>query len=167
VGLVDLFPTLNELCQLPQPSGLEGTSLVPLLQNANAPRPQPAQSVVVRGEKQQGRLQLGRSVHTDRHTLIQWPDHSVQLYDDMADPKQTRNLATDPAHTRLITELTASLLPETSVPAHRGIMSGQPNPAKKVKREKERQPTPPPPNVSPDAPTTEAKGSRRPAGSLN
>ncbi len=138
VGLVDLFPTLTALCRLPDPAGLEGASLVPLLEKPDASRPHPAQSVVVRGEKQKGRLHFGRSVHTDRHTLIQWPDASVQLYDDLADPGQTHNLAADPSHARLIAELKASLLPETSIPAHRGILSGEPDAGKKARKQQKR-----------------------------
>jgi arylsulfatase A-like enzyme len=40
--LLDLYPTLAELCGLPQKPGLEGLSLVPQLKDAAAPRERPA-----------------------------------------------------------------------------------------------------------------------------
>jgi iduronate 2-sulfatase len=36
--LIDLFPTLNQLCQLPSPPELDGKSLVTVLQNPDQPR---------------------------------------------------------------------------------------------------------------------------------
>jgi len=120
VSLVDVFPTLAEICQLPAPAGLEGRSLAPLLKNPAASWPYPVRSVSVRGEKRKGFLQLGRSVHTDRYSFIQWPDNSLQLYDDQVDPRQARNLAADPDRASLISELRQSLLPEDRVPAQKG-----------------------------------------------
>src|SRR5215471_15795752 len=45
VESLDIYPTLAELCGLPLPSGVEGNSLVPLLQNPQAPWNKPAYSV--------------------------------------------------------------------------------------------------------------------------
>ena len=116
---VDIFPSLVELCRLPQPSGLEGQSIVPLLRNPNDPSwHKVARSVVVRG-KQGGMLELGRSAHSDRHTLIEWPDNSLQMFDDQKDPGQRVNLAANPEFRPVIEELKAHLMPRTS-PAHRG-----------------------------------------------
>src|SRR5205807_3329356 len=42
VELLDLYPTLAELCGLPKKDGLEGLSLVPQLKDASAPRDRPA-----------------------------------------------------------------------------------------------------------------------------
>lgn len=126
VSLVDLYPSLTELCGLPTPAGLEGRSLAPLLRDPAAPWSHPVRSVVMRGEKRDEQLDLGRSVYTGRHAFIQWPDGSLQLYDDQADPRQTRNLAAEPGHETLIAELRLLLLPKSRLPAHRGM--GKPKP---------------------------------------
>ncbi len=139
VSLVDFFPTLTELCGLPMPAGLEGRSLVPLLHDGAAPWEHSVQSVVVRGEKREGKLDLGRSAHTETHTFIQWPDGSRQLYADSIDPVQTHNLAADPAHADLAAKLQAALLPEDRIPAHRGIGRSEATEIKKAKKAKKRQ----------------------------
>ena len=139
VSLVDLFPTLTELCGLPMPAGLDGRSLAPLLRDPAAPWEHPARSVAVRGEKRNGMLDLGRSAHTERHTFIRWPDGSKQLYDDATDPAQNHNLAADSAHAGLATKLHSALLPEDRIPAHRGIGHSEDAEGKKARREKKRQ----------------------------
>ena len=126
VELVDLFPTLTALCGMPAPGGLEGASLVPLLREPLGPSwSRPARSVAVRGEKRDGMLDLGRSVYTDQYTFIQWPDGSRQLYDDLSDPGQTRNLAANPEHLPVLTALEKQLLPKGRVVAHGGIGSAK------------------------------------------
>jgi iduronate 2-sulfatase len=124
VSLVDIYPTLVELAALPAMPGLEGRSLVPLLRDPEAVWNHPARSVSVRGEKKDGMLDLGRSVHSKRHTLIEWPDGSAQLYDDRNDPTQSQNLANDAAHAEILAKLRPHLLPETRIPAHKGTGKG-------------------------------------------
>jgi arylsulfatase A-like enzyme len=135
VELVDLFPTLTALCRMPDPGGLEGASLVPLLQEpVGTSWSKPARSVAVRGEKRDGMLDLGRSVHTDQYTFIQWPDGARQLYDDLSDPGQTRNLAANPEYVPLLAALENQLLPEDRIVAHGGIKSGTKDKEKKQRK---------------------------------
>ena len=62
VQMVDPYPTLVELCGLPQPAGLEGHSLVPLLKEPNAPWDHPAYTVWSEG----GTHFTGVMVRTER-----------------------------------------------------------------------------------------------------
>jgi iduronate 2-sulfatase len=86
---VDLYPTLTDLCGLPLPSGLEGISLAPLLDDPNRAWKKAVFTVVSR------RGGLGRAVRTESHELIVWPDGSEQLYDHSRDPHEYENLALD------------------------------------------------------------------------
>jgi uncharacterized sulfatase len=86
---VDVYPTITELCGLPTPAGVEGTSLAPLLDDPNRAWKKAAFTVVTRPGG------LGRAVRTETHTFILWPDGSEQLYDHTRDPKEYDNLALD------------------------------------------------------------------------
>lgn len=98
--LVDLYPTLIELCGLPSAEGLEGASLVPLLQDPGRPLKTAAFSVVRRVTGW-----LGRSVRTDRYRYSEWPDGSEELYDHEADPHEYVNLALSPEHAPSLREM--------------------------------------------------------------
>jgi uncharacterized sulfatase len=100
VELIDLYPTLIELCGLPPVEGTEGTSLLPLLNDPDRPVKTAAFSVVARGENR-----LGRSVRTDRYRYTEWPDGTAELYDHAADPGERRNLADNPDRDGLVREL--------------------------------------------------------------
>jgi uncharacterized sulfatase len=104
VELVDIYPTLVELCGLPAPPGLEGLSLVPWLVNPDAARDKPACTLVAREDW------LGRSVRTERWCYTEWDEgrRGVELYDLQADPREQNNLASDPAHAATIAELRKS-----------------------------------------------------------
>ncbi|HEX4953717.1 MAG TPA: sulfatase [Thermoanaerobaculia bacterium] len=95
VELVDLYPTIFELAGLPQPEGLEGRSLAPLLADPQAPWERPAGSVLAL--EGLGR-RLARSVTDGRFRYSEWgSSREAELYDLAADPRQLRNLAQDPA----------------------------------------------------------------------
>lgn len=84
VELLDIFPTLLELCSFPERDDLEGHSLVPQLRDAKAPRPWPAITTHNVGN---------HSIRTERWRYIRYADGSEELYDREADPHEWENLA--------------------------------------------------------------------------
>lgn len=101
VELLDLYPTLAELCGLPAPPGLEGRSLRPLLEDPDAPWDKPALTQVRRGGFP------GYSLRTERYRYTEWDggQRGAQLYDYFNDPGEQRNLVDDPAHAAVVTQL--------------------------------------------------------------
>jgi iduronate 2-sulfatase len=110
VELLDIYPTLVELCSLPQPKHkLEGVSLAPLLKDPNAQRDRPAYSQVQRGTDQSPARPpvMGRSVRTDRWRYSEWDDGRLgrELYDHDHDPHEYKNLADDPDKAQVVSEM--------------------------------------------------------------
>lgn len=105
VEFVDIFPTLAQLCDLPTPPGLEGTSLVPLLEDPDIAWSKPAFTVVAREDW------LARSVRTEHWCYTEWDEgrRGVELYDLEADPAERHNLAADPKWAATIADLQAVL----------------------------------------------------------
>ncbi|QDU75849.1 Arylsulfatase [Bremerella volcania] len=91
VELVDLYPTLVELCELEPPAGLQGTSLVGILKDPSAEVKEVAYTVVTRGAN------LGKAIRTTRYRYTLWPS-GEELYDLEEDPQETHNLAKDARH---------------------------------------------------------------------
>lgn len=106
VTLLDLYPTLVELCDLPDLDGLEGNSLVPLLRDPNAAWDHPALTTHGRGN---------HAVRDERWRYIRYADGSEELYDHEADPMEWTNLAGDPSRRSVKAEL-ARHLPDTNAP---------------------------------------------------
>lgn len=50
-----------------------------------------------------------RGVKTKQYTYARWIDGGIELYDDVADPDQLRDLSDDPANAELVDELEATL----------------------------------------------------------
>ena len=95
VETLDVFPTLCELANLPQPDFVHGVSLCPLLQDPNAPG-HPAVSYA-----------KARTLRTDTHRLIAHADGYVELYDHTSPEKETRNVAAE--QPELVRQLLARL----------------------------------------------------------
>ncbi len=87
--LLDIYPTLIELCGLPPKTDLEGHSLAPQLKNANSPRNEPAITTHGPGN---------HAVRTEHWRYIRYADGSEELYDHQSDPNEWSNLAGDPHH---------------------------------------------------------------------
>jgi len=87
--LLDIYPTLIDLCGLPDRDDLEGHSLVPQLKDPATPRPWPAITSHNQGN---------HGIRTRRWRYIRYADGSEELYDIKADPREWDNLAGDPEY---------------------------------------------------------------------
>lgn len=87
VELVDLFPTLTELAGLEIPAELQGTSLVPVLEDPQATVKPAALS-----------FNKGHSLRTPDWHYMRYNDGTAELYDMNGDPNEFTNLAEKDAH---------------------------------------------------------------------
>jgi arylsulfatase A-like enzyme len=88
VGLLDLYPTLIDLCGLPPRPGLGGRSLLPLLAAPERGWPHPAVTVWYEPGS--------ASVRSERWRYTRYADGFEELYDHDADPHEWTNLAGRP-----------------------------------------------------------------------
>ncbi|MBC7368156.1 MAG: sulfatase [Undibacterium sp.] len=111
VEMLDLYPTLADLAGLTAPAYLEGKSLRPTLAESDRAVKPAAFSQVRRGANGDG-----YSVRVARWRYTEWTAANgsalgAQLFDEDADPAETKNLAADPAHATTVKELSALILP--------------------------------------------------------
>lgn len=83
-SLMDLYPTLLELCGLPANPKNEGVSLVPLMRDPQAEWKHNA--LTTYGEN-------NHAVRSQRYRYIRYEDGSEELYDCLKDPNEWKNLA--------------------------------------------------------------------------
>lgn len=105
VELVDIYPTLAELTGLTPPPGLEGFSLSPLLKKPSAKWNHPAYTQVQRGQNP------GHSVRTEKWRYTEWKfgETGAELYNEVTDPEELKNLASDPEYAGVVKEMKALL----------------------------------------------------------
>src|SRR5690606_16905869 len=109
VELLDLYPTLAELCGLDAPESLEGRSLVPLLEDPDTDWPHAALTQHPRPAYYKGKPEaMGYSLRTDRYRYIEWCHWQTgevvarELYDHEIDADETMNVADDPAYSTVV-----------------------------------------------------------------
>lgn len=106
VSLLDIYPTLVDLCHLPKPPQLDGFSLQPQLKEPSTPREKPVLSTSYFGN---------HSLRTKDWRYIRYSDGAEELYDHRNDPDEFTNLAGSLKH-RKIQNLLASSLPKNATP---------------------------------------------------
>jgi len=84
VSLMDIYPTLTDICGLPLQKTNEGNNLKELLLNPGMDWDKPVVSTY--GYK-------NHAVRSKRYKYIQYRDGSEELYDHFADPNEWHNLA--------------------------------------------------------------------------
>jgi len=104
VEYVDLYPTLCDLCNLPNPEHLDGSSFVPLLEDSNNKWEEVAFS----------RFRDGESVKTDRYRYTEWTDdegevYARMLYDHHVDPGENKNISELPENKQIVEDLSKIL----------------------------------------------------------
>lgn len=108
VSLLDLFPTLNDLCGLPEIAGHDGVSLVPLLRDPETAWDRPAVIEYLRGNL---------AVRSERFRFIRYRDGGEEFYDLAEDPNEWKNLADDPDSAAARAELARWATSEWAEPA--------------------------------------------------
>ena len=113
--LVDLYPTLADLCGLSTPEHLMGESLLSILQRPQRKGKKTAYTVTrirPKGFRTKDQANpLGRTVRTERYRYTEWlgGKHGVELYDYLEDPMEYHNLAEHTEHQETRNDLAALL----------------------------------------------------------
>lgn len=117
VDMTVLYPTLLELCGLPEDTNCDGESILPLLRDPNTKWDRPALMTYMRGN---------HSVRTDRWRYIRYADGSEELYDHETDPNEWYNLASDDRlanviqqHRKWLPKTEAQQVPDLKKPRHK------------------------------------------------
>ncbi len=95
VNLLDLYPTLVELCGLPTREGLDGRSFAGWQKTPTEAGPP---TLTTMGFK-------NHSVRSATHRFTLYADGTEELYDHQTDPLERRNLITDPKQKAVADEL--------------------------------------------------------------
>ena len=100
--LVDLYPTLAELCGTSAPDCVSGVSLVPALKDPHA---RPRTSAM-------SQLKNNYTIRTEHYRYTEWGDDGIggnELYSHENDPHELVNLANTPGHVDLVARLSKQL----------------------------------------------------------
>lgn len=101
VELLDIYPTLADLCGLKIPTGLDGISMKPLLMNPERLWKKAAFT---------SKSAKDRSLRTQRWRYTEWGGpENAELYDHENDPGEFINLAKDPKYSATVVELSRLL----------------------------------------------------------
>ncbi len=85
-GLIDMYPTLVDLCGYDVPASLQGHSLKPLIENPDGDWPHAVLTTYGRNN---------HSIRSRHYRYTRYEDGSEELYDHRSDPNEWHNLAGD------------------------------------------------------------------------
>ncbi len=91
--LLDMYPTLLEMCGLSKNEALEGLSLVPQLKDPSTRRDRPA--ITTHNHDNHG-------IRSENWRFIQYADGTEELYDMQSDPNEWNNIASDQQNATVI-----------------------------------------------------------------
>ena len=100
VNLMDIYPTLIDMCGFPARNNIEAVSIFPLLKNPKLTWNYPSLSTWG---------QNNHSVRTERWRYIRYSDGGEELYDHNNDPHEWKNLALNVKFVHIKKQLAASL----------------------------------------------------------
>lgn len=103
VSLIDVYPTLMDVCRATGPADLDGESLVPLLQDPGRSTERAAITTFGRGNV---------TLRTTRWRYIRYADGAEELYDHTHDPHEWTNLARNPGFASVTASLRAVVTDE-------------------------------------------------------
>lgn len=105
VQSIDIYPTLVDLCALPEVKGLDGVSLRPLLEDPQAKWERPAYTIW----NERSRGISGVVVRTERWRYAEFYGRGAgaMLTDPLNDKHELKNLVDDPQHAAVVKELSA------------------------------------------------------------
>jgi arylsulfatase A-like enzyme len=106
-----IYPTLMDLCGLPLPSHVQGSSIRPLLADPQAAWNLPAITTF---------RQNNHSIRSESFRYTRYADGGEELYDESRDPHEWMNLAAGAAEQPAVKEL-RQFLPVDNVPSADGI----------------------------------------------
>ncbi len=96
VSLMDIFPTLIDVCNLSPRDDLDGISLLPLLKDPEIPWDRPAVTIYGRNNV---------AVRSKNWRYIHYCDETKELYDHRKDPNEWNNLANEKGYMPVINKL--------------------------------------------------------------
>ncbi|WP_297089330.1 sulfatase [uncultured Draconibacterium sp.] len=108
VSLLDIYPTLLDLCQLPELPKLEGNSLTPLIENPEMEWDKPVLNTW---------YYKNHAVRSNNWRYIKYRDGGEELYDHRNDPGEHVNLASNPSYADVIAQLQQYLPKTDAIPA--------------------------------------------------
>lgn len=100
VSLVQLLPTLTDLCGIPTPTGIDGTSFA-----ANLREPGRTEETTVFSEINLNTRHSGYMVRHGNYKYCYYPHDMPELYDLLTDPQEMKNLALLPAYKGKVKEM--------------------------------------------------------------
>lgn len=117
VELIDLYPTLTDLCGIETPDKLAGESLAPILKDIETPGKNAVLTQTARPNYPRGKLPeiMGYSMRTDRYRYTEWRNFASgkiearELYDHKTNSGETKNIAGRDEQKAIVEKLGARL----------------------------------------------------------